>query len=64
MIGIVLGIFTILLGAKAFTPSGIPLTKTRHLTGGVAKGVGIACIVLGLLFIADGLFGVVRMVAR
>jgi hypothetical protein len=33
MIGIILGVLSIGLGAKAFTPKGLPLSKTKDLTG-------------------------------
>lgn len=54
MLGLILGIFVILLGAKAFTPNGLPLTKDKNLTGATAKIIGVICIVLGVAFIADG----------
>lgn len=63
MIGILLGVFTISLGAKAFTPNGLPLTKSRNLTGNTAKAIGAACILLGMAFIADGVFGTARIIA-
>jgi len=56
MFGLILGVFVIILGAKAFTPSGIPLTKAKNLTGVTAKIIGVVCILLGLVFLADGLF--------
>lgn len=56
LLGIILGIFVIILGAKAFTPKGLPLTKEKNLTGTPAKVIGIICILLGLAFIADGVF--------
>jgi len=55
MFGLILGVFVILLGAKAFTPDGIPLTKEKNLTGTTAKIIGVACILLGVVFLADGL---------
>jgi hypothetical protein len=61
MLGIVLGVFTILLGAKAFTPTGLPLTSKKNLTGGGAKAIGVICILLGVFFILDGLLGAVRI---
>lgn len=64
MLGIVLGIFVILLGLKAFTEKGIPLTRQKNLTGAGAKVIGVICVLLGLLFIADGAlaaFSVVRI---
>jgi hypothetical protein len=64
MLGIILGVFTILLGLKGFTPSGLPLTKTKSLTGGGAKILGVVCILLGALFLVDGLFGTIRILFR
>ena len=56
MLSFILAALCIALGAKAFTPAGLPLTKTKNLTGATAKIIGAACILLGLLLIADGLF--------
>ena len=64
MIGIILGVFTILLGAKAFTPQGLPLSSTKNLTGGTAKTIGVICILLGALFILDGAFGTMNLIAK
>lgn len=64
MLGLILGVFVILLGAKAFTEKGIPLTKEKNLTGATAKIIGVICILLGLLFLADGLlasFSIVKL---
>jgi len=61
MISLILGVLTISLGAKAFTPKGLPLTSSKRLTGAAAKVVGIVCIVLGVGFLIDGLFGVAFM---
>ncbi len=55
MLGLILGVFVILLGAKAFTEKGLPLTKEKNLTGTTAKIIGVVCILLGLAFVADGL---------
>lgn len=54
MLGLILGVFVVLLGAKAFTENGIPLTKEKNMTGATAKTIGAVCILLGLAFIADG----------
>jgi hypothetical protein len=62
MLGILIGVFAILLGAKAFTPKGLPLTRKKHLTGTTAKIVGVACILVGALFIIDGVYAITRMV--
>lgn len=66
MLGIILGIFTIVLGAKAFTPKGLPLTGEKNLTGAPAKILGVVCILVGLAFIADGIlasFSIWRVVS-
>ena len=55
MLGLILGVLVILLGAKAFTPTGIPLTKDKNLTGTTAKIIGAVCILLGIAFLADGI---------
>ena len=63
MIGIILGVFTILLGAKAFTRTGLPLTSTKRLTGTTAKVIGVVCIFLGALFISGGSAGPAKLFA-
>lgn len=63
MLGIILGAFTIALGAKAFTPAGLPLSKTKNLTGTTAKVIGVICMLLGVTFILDGAFGAARILA-
>ena len=63
MIGIVLGVLTIILGAKAFTPKGLPVTSKQNLTGKPAKIIGVICIILGALFFIEGLFGTARIFA-
>jgi hypothetical protein len=63
MLGIILGIFTIGLGVKAFTPTGLPLSKTKNLTGASARVIGVVCILLGAFFIADGVFGTMRILS-
>ena len=54
-----LGVATMGLGVKAFTPAGIPLTQNKNLTGGPAKVLGVLCFVLGLGFFGLGLFALV-----
>ena len=64
MLGLILGILTVLLGAKAFTANGLPLTREKNLQGMPAKVVGSVCVLLGVIFIVDGAlasFGVVRL---
>lgn len=63
MLGIILGLFTIGLGAKAFTKNGLPLTKTKNLTGTTAKVIGVICMILGGLFIVDGIFGAAKILS-
>jgi hypothetical protein len=60
MLGIILGVFTIILGAKGFTSTGIPLSKTKNLTGTSAHVIGIITILLGVMFIIEGTFGAAR----
>lgn len=54
MLSFILGGLAILLGAKAFTQNGLPLTRTKNLTGKTAKVIGVACILLGVVFLVDG----------
>ncbi|MBS0261342.1 MAG: hypothetical protein JSS02_05245 [Planctomycetes bacterium] len=63
MLGVILGVFTFLLGAKGFSAEGLPLTKNRNITGGTAKVIGVVCMLLGGLFVLEGLFGVLRILA-
>ena len=37
----------ILLGIKGFTETGIPLSKSKNLTGTTGKTVGIICVAFG-----------------
>ncbi len=50
IIGIVIGIATIGLGAKAFKPEGIPLSKKKNIKGVPAIIIGVFCIILGVGF--------------
>lgn len=61
MIGIIIGVLAILLGLKAFTPSGLPLTKAKNLTGAGAKVIGVICVLLGALFVVDGIWGAAEL---
>ena len=61
MLGIPLGIFTILLGAKGFSESGIPLTSKKNLHGSTAKSIGFVCILLGVFFLIAGFHAVSRL---
>jgi hypothetical protein len=58
MIGVFIGIGAILLGMKGFTPAGLPLTAKKRLAGRSARVVGVICIVVGIAFIADGVWSV------
>jgi hypothetical protein len=53
MLGYILGALCIALGLKAFTPAGLPVTKTKSVSGTSGKVLGAACILLGILFILD-----------
>lgn len=64
MLGILLGVLSIGLGLKAFTPGGLPLTSSKRLHGGGAKATGVLCMLVGLVFIADGAFSAWRLWAR
>lgn len=64
MLGIILGVMTIALGFKAFTPQGLPLTKKKSLAGSTAKVIGVICILLGLMLIVDGVFSTKRIIEK
>ena len=64
MIGIVIGVLAILLGGKAFTATGLPLTKAKNLTGTTAKVIGTICILIGALLILDGALGTLGLFSR
>ena len=51
VIVILLGVAIVALGQKAFSKNGLPLTKTKNLTGFWAKVVGSLCILLGAIII-------------
>lgn len=63
MLGIILGIVAILMGTKAYSPQGLPLSPGRNLTGTTGKVVGVFCIVLGALLIVDGAFSAIGIFA-
>jgi hypothetical protein len=50
MLGIVFAGCLVVLGAKAFTESGVPLTRNTSVKGATGKVVGTVCILLGLLW--------------
>jgi len=64
MIGILIGVGAILLGAKGFTREGLPLTSKKRLTGTGAIVVGVICVLIGLAFIAEGMFSVYMLSQR
>ena len=55
MMGILFGVAAISFGVKAFTPTGLPLTKRKNLTGTSAKVIGSVFILLGLFYLTCGL---------
>lgn len=61
MISLILGALTLGLGLRGFTPTGLPLTKTRRLTGTKARIIGGICVGLAIIFLLDGLLWIVRM---
>ncbi|EAQ82578.1 hypothetical protein [Blastopirellula marina] len=58
MLGIILGIVSIGLGLKGFTPSGLPLTRKKNITGVTAIVIGVFCCLLGAFLILEGAFGI------
>lgn len=48
---IVFGTAWVLLGAKAFSPSGLPVTRKTNINGLRAKLIGITCIAFGAIVI-------------
>jgi len=61
MLSWILAIFVILLGAKAFTKDGIPLTKKKNLHGVGGKVCGILCFLFAAFLIIDGLLGMAHI---
>ena len=57
----ILAVFVILLGAKAFTKKGIPLTRTKNVHGVGGKVCGVLCFLLAGFLILDGLIGMARI---
>ena len=49
-----------LLGAKAFTKDGIPLTRNKKLNGVSGKICGVLCILLGMFLAKYGVLGFVE----
>ncbi len=57
VIWMLLGIGIVSLATKGFSPGGMPLDRTRRITGPVAKIIGVVLLVLGfaLILFAVGL---------
>ena len=67
MLSWILAIFVIMLGAKAFTRDGIPLTREKNLHGTKAKICGILCFLFAAFLVIDGLLSMkhlLRMLSR
>lgn len=62
MLSWLLAIPVFLLGARAFTKEGIPLSRTKNLTGTVGHVCGGFCVLFGVLLVLDGLFGIASLV--
>jgi len=58
LIGIGIGVGSVLLGLKGFSPEGLPFTEEKRIKGNPAKIIGAICFVLGILFIICGIFAV------
>lgn len=60
-----LGIVLILLGIQGFTGKGVPLTRSKNLTGTAAQVVGGICVALGgLICLGAFAWRVMREMAR
>jgi hypothetical protein len=59
IIGIAIGIGALILGAKGFSKDGLPFTSNKRLTGTGARIVGVICILIGLVFIAGNIYGLI-----
>ncbi|MEQ8788966.1 MAG: hypothetical protein RIC55_21825 [Pirellulaceae bacterium] len=62
MLSWILAVFVFLLGAKAFTKSGIPLTRSKNLHGLGGKICGVLCILFGVFLVFDGLLGTANII--
>lgn len=58
MLGIILGIFTIMLGIKGFTEKGLPWSRTKNIAGTPAKVIGAGCLMFGVGMVAERLLGI------
>ena len=57
MFEIIIGVAAIVLGLNAFSPSGLPWTRQKNLTGNTAKILGVVCILIGIGFFAMAAMG-------
>ena len=64
MIAILIGIGALLLGAKGFSSEGLPVTSKKRLTGTGAQTVGALCLLIGIAFIADGVYTIFTLSHR
>ncbi len=64
MLSFVLAILVFLLGMKGFRKEGIPLTRSRNITGRKGKLIGGACIAFGLALCVDGFLGTAGLISR
>jgi hypothetical protein len=48
------------LGAKAFSEKGLPLSRTKNLTGIGARIIGTILVVFGLVWIVTGVWAAFR----
>ena len=61
MLGLILGVFVVLLGLKAFSPNGIPFTKETSLTGIGAKIIGVVLIIFGVAMFIGGVLSAISV---
>ena len=52
----VFGILSVLLGAEAYGPYGLRVSRKVNITGRVAKLIGLGCIAFGVLVVFCGLW--------
>ncbi len=63
MLGLILGVFVIILGAKAFTASGIPFTREKNITGTPAYIIGGIVVLFGLALVVSGALSSLRLIS-
>lgn len=64
MLSWILAVFVFALGSKAFSKTGIPLTRTKNLHGVSGKVCGVMCILLGLFLVVDGFLSFARIASQ